>query len=146
MLPGIRTPVGKPAQQPRIEQHMETIGPLQLRVMHFLWSQGPATVSTVQEYINGQAASRPLAYTTILTVMRNLSRRGFLSQTPQRRSHLFTPLIDERSYKLGMLRQLRHDLFAGQVSGLLAYLAQDEEIEGAMRERLDLIKRECNHA
>ncbi len=125
---------------------METIGPLQLRVMHFLWSQGPATVNTVQEYINQQTANRPLAYTTILTVMRNLARRGFLSQTPQRRSHLFTPLIDERSYKLGMLRHLRHDLFAGQVTGLLAYLAQDDEVEPAMRERLDAMTRNGTHA
>ena len=116
---------------------METIGPLQLRVMHFLWSKGPATVNAVQEFINQQTSTRPLAYTTILTVMRNLSRRKFLSQKAQGRSHLFTPLIDERSYKLGMLRHLRHDLFAGKVSGLLAYLAQDEEVEPVMRERLN---------
>lgn len=125
---------------------METIGPLQLRVMHFLWSQGPATVNLVQEHINQLAGSRPLAYTTILTVMRNLARRGFLSQTPQRRSHLFTPLIDERSYKMGMLRQLRHDLFAGQVEGLLGYLSQDEEIDPAMRERLDTFTKNSVHA
>ena len=125
---------------------METIGPLQLRVMHFLWAQGPATVNTVQEHINHHVGSRPLAYTTILTVMRNLARRGFLSQTPQRRSHLFAPLVDERSYKLGMLRQMRHDLFAGQVECLLGYLAQDEEVDSAMRERLDLMTRNGTHA
>lgn len=125
---------------------METIGPLQLRVMHFLWSQGPATVNTVQEHINQHAPARPLAYTTILTVMRNLARRGFLSQTPQRRSHLFAPLIDERSYKLGMLRQMRHDLFAGQAEGLLSYLAQDEEIDGTLRERLEHMSRNGTHA
>jgi predicted transcriptional regulator len=125
---------------------METIGPLQLRVMHFLWSQGPATVNTVQEHINQHSGNRPLAYTTILTVMRNLARRGFLSQTPQRRSHLFAPLIDERSYKLGMLRQMRHDLFAGNVEGLLSYLTQDEEIDGAMRERIEHLSRNGTHA
>lgn len=125
---------------------METIGPLQLRVMHFLWSQGPATVNTVQEHINLHAGTRPLAYTTILTVMRNLARRGFLSQTPQRRSHLFAPLIDERSYKLGMLRQMRHDLFGGQAEGLLAYLVQDDEIESGLRERIDHMNRNGTHA
>jgi len=125
---------------------METIGPLQLRVMHFLWAQGPATVNTVQEHINQLAGSRALAYTTILTVMRNLARRGFLSQTPQRRSHLFTPLVDERSYKLGMLRQMRHDLFAGQVEGLLSYLVHDDEIDDALRERIDVLSRNGAHA
>jgi predicted transcriptional regulator len=109
--------------------------------MHFLWSQGPATVNAVHEFINQQTATRPLAYTTILTVMRNLSRRKFLSQKAQGRSHLFTPLIDERSYKLGILRHLRHDLFAGKVTGLLAYLAQDEEVEPAVRDRLNAMSR-----
>jgi predicted transcriptional regulator len=125
---------------------METIGHLQLRVMHFLWSQGPATVNAVHEFINQQTATRPLAYTTILTVMRNLSRRKFLSQKAQGRSHLFTPLIDERSYKLGILRHLRHDLFAGKVTGLLAYLAQDEEVEPAVRDRLNAMSREGGNA
>jgi BlaI family transcriptional regulator, penicillinase repressor len=125
---------------------METIGPLQLRVMHFLWSKGPATVNAVQEFINQQTAARPLAYTTILTVMRNLARRKFLNQKAQGRSHLFTPLIDEQSYKLGMLRHLRHDLFAGQVTGLLAYLAKDEEVEPAMRERLNVLSRDGGNA
>jgi hypothetical protein len=59
---------------------------------------------------------------------------------------VFTPLIDERSYKLGMLRHLRHDLFAGQVTGLLAYLAEDEEVEPAMRERLHAMSRDGNNA
>jgi len=125
---------------------METIGPLQLRVMHFLWAQGPATVNTVQEHINHHASNRPLAYTTILTVMRNLARRGFLSQTPQRRSHLFAPLIDERAYKLGMLRQMRHDLFAGQAEGLLSYLVLDDEIDGALRERIEHMNRNGTNA
>ncbi|MBA3698803.1 MAG: BlaI/MecI/CopY family transcriptional regulator [Planctomycetes bacterium] len=125
---------------------METIGPLQLRVMHFLWSQGPATVNTVQEHINQHASNRALAYTTILTVMRNLARRGFLSQTPQRRSHLFAPLVDERTYKLGMLRQMRHDLFAGQAEGLLSYLAQDDEVDSGLRERIGHVSRHGTHA
>ena len=115
---------------------METIGPLQLRVMHYLWSQGPATVHAVQEHINTITGERPLAYTTILTVMRNLVRRHYLSQTPQGRSHLFTPLIDERTYKFGMLRHLRQDLFGGDVTKLIDYLCADDEIPLTMREQL----------
>jgi BlaI family transcriptional regulator, penicillinase repressor len=115
---------------------METIGPLQLRVMHYLWSQGPATVHAVQEHINAITGERPLAYTTILTVMRNLVRRHYLSQTPQGRSHLFTPLINERAYKFGMLRHLRQDLFGGDVNKLVEYLIADDEIPAAMRDQL----------
>lgn len=117
---------------------METIGPLQLRVMHFLWRRGPATVHAVLDHINQTSGNAPLAYTTVLTVMRNLSRRHFLSQLPQGRSHLFTPLIDETSYKQGMLRQMRKDLFAGDVAGLLQFLCDDTEIEASKREHIAL--------
>jgi BlaI family transcriptional regulator, penicillinase repressor len=117
---------------------METIGPLQLRVMHFLWRRGPATVHVVHDHINQTSGTAPLAYTTVLTVMRNLSRRHFLSQQPQGRSHLFTPLIDETSYKQGMLRQMRKDLFAGEVTGLLQFLCNDDEIDAQKREHIAL--------
>ncbi len=100
----------------------------------------------VHEHINHPASGRPLAYTTILTVMRNLTRRGFLSQNPQGRSHLFAPLIDEHTFKLEMLRQLRRDLFAGQAEDLLDYLAKDDEVEADLRNRLAAFTRHDVHA
>ena len=115
---------------------METIGPLQLRVMHYLWKNGPATVHAVLDHLNHQPGSTPLAYTTILTVMRNLARRHFLSQQPAGRSHIFAPLVDEHTYKLGMLQQLRRDLFGGDVDWMLAYLGEDEEIAQDKRTRI----------
>jgi hypothetical protein len=55
-------------------------------------------------------------------------------------------LIDERAYKLGMLRQMRHDLFAGHAEGLLSYLAQDDEIDSTLRERIEHMSRNGTHA
>ena len=104
---------------------METIGPLQLRVMHYLWSQGPATVHAVQEHINSMSSER---------------------QTPQGRSHLFTPLIDERAYKFGMLRHLRQDLFGGDIATLMNYLCSDEEIPAEIREQLLVATKKGTHA
>jgi BlaI family transcriptional regulator, penicillinase repressor len=115
---------------------MEAIGPLQLRVMHYIWANGPSTVHQVHDALNGEPGAPKLAYTTILTVMRNLARRKILNQKATGRSHIFEPLIDEDTYKLGMLRQIRKDLFNGDVSRLLAYLARDEEIDPAVRSAL----------
>jgi BlaI family transcriptional regulator, penicillinase repressor len=115
---------------------MEAIGPLQVRVMHYIWKHGPSTVHDVHTALNAQAASKQLAYTTILTVMRNLARRKFLSQAADGRAHRFTPLIDEKTYKLGMVRQLRKELFAGDVSTLLLFISLDDEIEESKRAKL----------
>lgn len=115
---------------------MDAIGPLQLRVMHFIWKHGPSTVHAVHDALNAEPDAQKLAYTTILTVMRNLAKRKILNQKPAGRSHIFEPLIDERSYKLGILRQVREDLFGGDAGQMLKLLAQDEAIEGDVRERL----------
>lgn len=115
---------------------MEAIGPLQLRVMHYIWKHGPSTVHLVHDALNAEPGAVKLAYTTILTVMRNLGRRKILNQKASGRSHIFEPLVDEDTYKMGMLRQLRKDLFKSDVQCLLSYLSRDEELDTATRERL----------
>jgi predicted transcriptional regulator len=112
---------------------MEAIGPLQLRVMHYIWQNGPSTVHSVHDALNNEPGAQELAYTTILTVMRNLARRKVLNQKASGRSHVFEPLVDEDTYKLGILRQVRRELFNGDVSRLLSYLARDEDIEEGKR-------------
>jgi predicted transcriptional regulator len=118
---------------------MEAIGPLQVRVMHYIWKHGPSTVHDVHTALNGQPGGKQLAYTTILTVMRNLARRKFLSQAADGRAHRFTPLIDERTYKLGIVRQMRKDLFASDAATMLSYIAMDDEIDDAVRAKIKSI-------
>jgi BlaI family penicillinase repressor len=115
---------------------MEAIGPLQVRVMHYIWKHGPSTVHDVHSALNGQTTGKQLAYTTILTVMRNLARRKFLNQVADGRAHRFSPLIDERTYKLGIVRQMRKDLFAGEINILLSYIAMDDEVDEEKRNKV----------
>lgn len=104
---------------------MDALGPLQLRVLRLMWRRGPATVHAVHALMNredGQATAAPLAYTTVLSVMRNLARRGFLSLAPAGRSRLFTALIGEESFKLAVLRQVSDAMFAGRIEELLNFV------------------------
>lgn len=118
---------------------MEAVGPLQIRVLHHLWTEGPSTVADVHVVLNehsGRTGGRQLAYTTVLTVMRNLVRRKILSQTPVGRAHRFSPLIEKAAYQHAILNQTRSDLFAGDTRALIATLAADEQVEVVLRERL----------
>ena len=115
---------------------MDALGPLQLRIMHHIWKAGPSTVHEVHAAFNAMQATRSLAYTTFLTVMRNLTKRGFLDQVKGNRAHVFVPLIDEHAFKLAMVRQARKDLGGGDVRVLLRYLAEDDEIDAAVRARI----------
>jgi predicted transcriptional regulator len=101
----------------------DPIGPLQLRVMNHLWKVNAATVQDVMTAVNGQPDAKPLAYTTFLTVMRNLAKRRLLDQrkTATKR-HQFVVLVDEESYKSGVVRQIFKDYCNNSPENLLRFL------------------------
>ncbi len=101
---------------------MEIIGPLQLRVMHHIWENGACTVHDVHATLNAVPEAPKLAYTTILTVMRNLARRNILNQKPAGRSHVFSPEITEDEYKQSLLMQICEDFFSGDADRMIEIL------------------------
>jgi predicted transcriptional regulator len=124
----------KPHEEPTMNidpanKPVEQIGPLQLRVMHYIWKHGPSTVQTVMTALNNDAGSRPLAYTTFLTVMRNLARRNLLEQKKtSQRSHMFSAAIGEDDYKTAFIKQVFRDYFSNDVDALLRYLGHGERV------------------
>ena len=64
--------------------------------------------------------------------MRNLAKRGILEQAAQGRSHVFSPQIDEVTYKKDILLQVRNELFGGKLKNMLDFLQSTP----AMKKRL----------
>ncbi len=99
-----------------------TVGPLQLEILKEMWTQGIAmTVNEMHARINARyiREKRPiLAYTTYLTVMRNLARRKLVSQSVVEgsRGHQFRPLISEREYKDRVLDHIKDSVYGGSES------------------------------
>jgi predicted transcriptional regulator len=116
---------------------MTTLGPLQLRIMNEVWKVGPSTVHDIHESLNRQSEIRPLAYTTVLTVMRNLAKRRFLHQDSRERVHRFTATIDENSYKTAMVHNMRLDFFDGKVEPFIITIARDTTLDGGTRDHLN---------
>ena len=98
---------------------MDMIGPLQLRCMHYIWKAGPSTVHQVHDALCKEKGAPKLAYTTILTVMRNLARRKILDQKPNGRSHIFVPLVDEKTYTSQVLAFVRDSYFGGDSKAMV---------------------------
>ncbi len=107
---------------------MELIGPLQVKVMHHIWSRGPSTVHDVHDELMADPQAKRLAYTTILTVMRNLARRGFLDQLADGRAHRFSAKVDEGTYKRELLHMVRTEVFRGDLKSLLDAVASDADL------------------
>ena len=58
--------------------------------MHRLWQWGRA--ATVREVLDDLTRDRPLAYTTVMTVMDNLHRKGVLTREVEGRAYRYTPV------------------------------------------------------
>lgn len=102
---------------------MEILGPLQLNVMQHIWKAGACTVHQVHDALNARPGATQLAYTTILTVMRNAAKRGFLDQQKSNaRADTFAPLVTEASYKKQAVEHLLATLFGGDVAALKCWL------------------------
>lgn len=97
------------------------IGPLQAKVMEYLWDTGESTVLAVLDHINGDRESEaPLAYTTVLTVMRNLARRKFVSQVKgERRAHLFKAMESRESYRRDLVQVIAKTYFNGALDEIV---------------------------
>ncbi len=109
----------------------DLIGPLQLRVMNHLWKVKAATVQEMADAINSQSPEKPLAYTTFLTVMRNLAKRKLLDQrkTATKR-HQFVVLVDEETYKSSIVRQMFADYCNNDRATLDRYLTTATTAQG----------------
>ena len=100
--------------------------------MEVIWTKGSATVSEVVDILEGKDA-----YTTILTLMRILKVKGYLSSRKQGRAFLFVPRVDRDMAARKAVHQLLSKFFGGSPSELVLSFLRQEELTP---EELDVIK------
>ncbi len=102
---------------------MELIGPLQLRIMQFLWESGPSTIHTVVDRLNSEPGSKRVRYTTAATVMKNLAKRNVCtSRQVEGRQFEYTPLITSDAYTKQVLTYVRDTLCGGNVHQMRSFV------------------------
>jgi predicted transcriptional regulator len=93
------------------------------RIMEAIWARGSATVAQVVEDLKGKDA-----YSTILTLMRILKYKGYLSTRKEGRAFVFTPRIDRDAVARKAVHQLLTKFFAGSPRELVLTFLREEEI------------------
>jgi predicted transcriptional regulator len=101
------------------------LGDLQLDVMRVVWEIGDATVAEVHERLQ---AERPIAYTTVLSTMRALERRGYLGHTREGKAHRFHATVTAEGYASARVDELIARHFGGRPEKLLSHLLGGEEV------------------
>lgn len=108
---------------------------LQLAIVRVLWARGATTVVDVQEAL---MPDRPLAHTTVATLLSRLEKRGVISHEIIGRQFYYRAEVTEPEVRRSMVGELTDMLFAGRPAALISHLLAEQEIRPG---DLDEVKR-----
>jgi predicted transcriptional regulator len=105
------------------------LGPLEKEVMDLLWNGGHGNAREVASRMD-----RKLAYTTVMTTLNRLFRKGFLHRHLDGRAFIYSVRLTKADWSRSRARELVEDLLAGPpdsrsliLSGLIDALATHDE-------------------
>jgi predicted transcriptional regulator len=107
-----------------------TLTPQELAIMKVVWQKDEATVRDVYEALR---ESRPVAYTTVMTMMRILQEKGYLTRVTHDKAHVYRPAKPRQQVIGGMVRDFLDRVFDGASDPLLVHLARDNKLTPKQR-------------
>jgi predicted transcriptional regulator len=110
----------------------QTLTEAELPIMDVLWSKQSATVGDVAEAL---AKDRPVAYNTVLTLMRILERKGYIRHTKDGRAFVYQPVVDRGEASRTAVRHLLSRFFNDSPELLMLNLLKEERIDEMERLR-----------
>jgi predicted transcriptional regulator len=102
-----------------------TLTPQELAIMKVVWGLNEATVRQVYEALREK---RPVAYTTVMTMMKILEEKGYLKKAMVERAHVYKPAKPRQQVVGAMVRDFVDRVFDGAPDSLLLHLAKDNKL------------------
>jgi|YNPNPStandDraft_1061719.scaffolds.fasta_scaffold34371_2 predicted transcriptional regulator len=104
---------------------MKPLTDLELAIMQVLWDAGGATAREVHEALR---PTRPLAYTTVLTVLNILVEKGHLRRRKEGRAYRFIPRASRQKTLSAMLDEFLRKAFGGSALRLVYGLVEERKL------------------
>ena len=108
--------------------------PRELDIMGILWGRGPSTVAEVQE-----ALEDDLAYTTVLTMLRIMEGKGYVSRSREGRADRYSAEVKRQLAGKSALGRVTESLFGGSPEELLIRLVDADLTPEQLRRMRDLL-------
>jgi len=113
-----------------MKKSLTPLGETEMEVLHHVWQLKEATVNDVRDRI---LEKREVAYTTIMTVMKNLADKGFLRYHKEGKSYVYQPGRKPESVRSGLVENIVQKVFKGSPTALVQTLVQNEELSDEER-------------
>jgi BlaI family transcriptional regulator, penicillinase repressor len=118
-----------------MRKRSSTLTEQELEIMKIVWKRRSATVRDVYETL---LEKRKVAYTTVMTMMKILERKGYLKKTQVERAYVYRPAQPQRQVIGAMVRDFVNRVFNGSAEPLLVHLVEEHNLS---REDLEEIAR-----
>jgi predicted transcriptional regulator len=88
--------------------------------MNALWSLGEGSVRQIQAVM---APATPRAYTTVMTIMDRLARKGIVTRHKHGRAYVYAPSLSVEEARAHTVAQVIESFFDGSVEALIAHVS-----------------------
>jgi len=109
------------------------LGAQELAIMKVVWRHGDVSVREVYETLRER---RPVAYTTVMTMMNTLEGKGYLKKALDGRAYRYRPALPEQRVVRAMVREFVERVFDGASAALVAHLVSRRRLSDDEREEL----------
>jgi BlaI family penicillinase repressor len=110
------------SKRPSPRRSLLDLAPLELDCMNTLWPMGEGTVREIRERL---AERRPRAYTTIMTIMDRLARKGVVERHKVGRAYSYRANLSVEDARAQALGQVLESFFGGSREALLEQLGSN---------------------
>lgn len=104
---------------------LSRLGETEMEVLHQVWAMGEASVADVRKRMLGY---RSVAYTTVMTVMKKLARKGFLNCDTSGPRYLYTAARRPAQVRQELVQDLLDKVFHGSAAALVQTLVRGETL------------------
>jgi len=108
----------------------------ELRIMKILWAGGPQTVRQVKGALTAQGGDPP-AYTTVMTMMKQLADKRALKVDREGRTFIYAPAVRRDQVLSHRLLEFLQTVFDGKAEDMVLQLAEDAELSPADLRRIE---------
>ncbi|MEL7835086.1 BlaI/MecI/CopY family transcriptional regulator [Fodinibius sp. Rm-B-1B1-1] len=108
-----------------MKKSLTPLGETEMEVLNHVWDLGEATVKQVRKRI---LKERDVAYTTIMTVMKNLADKGFLKYRKDGVTYVYSSAQKPESVRSNIITNLMKKAFKGSPKELVQALVNSDDL------------------
>lgn len=103
---------------------MEKLTKQEEQTMQLIWQLGACTVRGIVD----KMPEPKTPYTSVASVVNNLKAKGYVTQSRQGNTYLYTPVIAENDYKSKFMAGFVRDYFKNSFKDMVSFFAKDEKL------------------